>query len=134
LSAIAGGPVPLRADEYQRVPEIPDAIKARLNRAGTRPGLAVLTGSTRQDAQSLTQPVDCGPDLVVEFDDDQVLAFELRASERAAGPATAGLRELRDLRGDCFIAGVVLTTGRRSYTCEDRIHVMPLDRLWRPVG
>jgi predicted AAA+ superfamily ATPase len=100
-------------------------------------------GELRKQASWLDQPPTLGHwrtrdgvevDLVVEFDDGQVLAFEVKASERAAGPATAGLRELRDLLGDRFIAGVVLTTGRRSYTYDDRIHVMPLDRLWRPVG
>lgn len=27
----------------------------------------------------------------------------------------------------------MLTTGSRSYTYEDRLHVMPIDRLWTPV-
>jgi len=44
------GEAPLCIDEYQHVPQVLDAFKARLNREGTRPGLAVLTGSTRQDA------------------------------------------------------------------------------------
>lgn len=37
-------------DEYQRAPDVLDAIKARLNRDGSRPGTAVITGPTRQDA------------------------------------------------------------------------------------
>ena len=41
---------PVCLDEYQRAPAVLDAIKARLNREGTRPGTAVLTGSTRHDA------------------------------------------------------------------------------------
>lgn len=50
---------PLCVDEYQHVPIILDAIKARTNRDGAQPGTAVLTGSTRQNAlprtaQSLT--------------------------------------------------------------------------------
>jgi len=40
----------LCVDEYQHVPLVLDAIKARMNRDGARPGTAVLTGSTRQDA------------------------------------------------------------------------------------
>ncbi|MFC7280277.1 AAA family ATPase [Paractinoplanes rhizophilus] len=40
----------LCVDEYQHAPLILDALKARLNREGTLPGTAVLTGSTRQDA------------------------------------------------------------------------------------
>ena len=56
--AFVAGPSPVFVDEYQRVPEILDAIKAELNR-DFRPGRFVLTGSTRFDAvpraaQSLT--------------------------------------------------------------------------------
>lgn len=48
-------------------------------------------------------------DLVVERDDGAIVAF-------AAGEA--------------FLAGVALHLGERSYTYEDRLHVMPVDRLW----
>ena len=44
-----------------------------------------------------------------------------------------GLRKLRDALGDRWITGVALSTSLRSRTFEDRLHVMPLDRLWRPV-
>lgn len=37
-------------DQYQKVLDILDAIKARLNREGTPAGTAVLAGSTRHDA------------------------------------------------------------------------------------
>ena len=30
-------------------------------------------------------------------------------------------------------SGIILTTGTRSYTYADRLHVMPIDRLWTPV-
>lgn len=50
LSSIVSGPAPLCVDEYQRVPDLLDALKARLNREGSRPGTAVIAGSTRQDA------------------------------------------------------------------------------------
>lgn len=58
LGAYTALPAPVCIDEYQKVPEVLDAIKARLNRV-TRPGSFVLTGSTRHDAlpraaQSLT--------------------------------------------------------------------------------
>lgn len=48
----AGSPVCI--DEYQRVPDILDALKARLNREGSLAGTAVITGSTRQDALPVT--------------------------------------------------------------------------------
>lgn len=71
-------------------------------------------------------------DLVAEFDDGQVVVFEVKANQRATGTDVSGLRQLRDALGPRFRAGVVLTTGQRTYTYDDRIHVMPLDRLWRP--
>lgn len=72
-------------------------------------------------------------DLVIEFANGEVLAFEVKANERIAGKDFRALRQLRDLVGDRFIAGVALTTGSRSYTLEDRLHVIPIDRLWRNV-
>ena len=72
-------------------------------------------------------------DFVIEFDDGRVLAFEVKASERISGADFRGLRKLRDALGERLIAGVAFNTGLRSYTFEDRLHVMPLDRLWRPV-
>lgn len=73
-------------------------------------------------------------DLVVEFDDGRILAFEVKAGERITGKDLKGLTRVRELVGDRFVAGVALSTGARSYsTDEDRIHVMPIDRLWMPV-
>ena len=72
-------------------------------------------------------------DFVAEFDDGGVIAFEVKANERVVGKELRGLRKLRDAVGDRFIAGVALSTGPRSYTYEDRIHIMPIDRLWRPI-
>ncbi|NCD20610.1 MAG: ATP-binding protein, partial [Actinobacteria bacterium] len=54
LAAVVARATPLFVDEYQRVPDILDAIKARLNREGSLPGTAVITGSTRQDALPAT--------------------------------------------------------------------------------
>ena len=70
-------------------------------------------------------------DLVAEFDDGGVVAFEVKANERAMKPNFVGLEQLRQAVGTRFRGGVVFTTGRRSYTYSDRIHVLPIDRLWR---
>ncbi|GAB3169081.1 ATP-binding protein [Myceligenerans halotolerans] len=70
-------------------------------------------------------------DLVLEIDDGRVIAFEIKAAARVSGNDLRGLAKLRDLLGDAFVAGVALYTGARSYTYEDRLHVMPIDRLWR---
>lgn len=71
-------------------------------------------------------------DLVIEADDGRVVAFEIKAASRARRTDFTGLRQLRDHLGTMFTAGIVLYTGLRSYTYEDRLHVMPIDRLWRP--
>jgi len=73
-------------------------------------------------------------DFIIEFDDGAVLAFEVKAKERISGADFKGLRKLREALGERLIAGVALNTGVRSYTFEDRLHVMPLDRLWLPAG
>lgn len=72
-------------------------------------------------------------DLILEFEDGRVLAFEAKASERVSSKGFRGLRRLRDALGDRLIAGVALALGSRSYTLEDQLHVMPVDRLWRTV-
>jgi predicted AAA+ superfamily ATPase len=69
-------------------------------------------------------------DLVLEADDGGVIGFEVKASSRVAGDDFAGLRKLRDTLGASFIAGVALYAGPRSYTYDDRLHVMPIDRIW----
>lgn len=59
-----------------------------------------------------------------------VIAIEVKAGTRVVGRDLGGLRVIRDALGDAFIAGAILHTGSRSYTAEDRIHVLPVDRLW----
>ncbi|SLM93314.1 ATPase [Brachybacterium nesterenkovii] len=54
LAASVRAGAPICIDEYQRVPDILDALKARLNREGSPPGTAIITGSTRQDALPAT--------------------------------------------------------------------------------
>ena len=101
-----------------------------------------VAGEIRKQMSWMDEPTSLGHwrtsdgaevDLVVEFDDGGVLAFEVKANARATAPDFRGLKQLRDLLGSRFLAGVVLTTGGRSYNYDDRIHVMPIDRLWTPV-
>lgn len=76
-------------------------------------------------------------DLVLEFEDGRLLALEVKAGERISGKNFRGLNKLRDAFGSRFLAGVVLVLGPRSYSLSaesERMHVMPIDRLWRPVG
>lgn len=69
-------------------------------------------------------------DLIIERDDGGIVAFEVKAAARVPGEDFRGLRKLRDLLGKAFVAGAVLYTGTRAYTMEDRLHVLPIDRLW----
>ncbi len=101
-----------------------------------------VVGEIRKQASWLSEPVTLGHwrtsagvevDLVIESDDGSVVALEVTANERARGADFRGLEQLREDLGTRFTAGVVLTTGRRSYTYDDRLHVMPIDRLWTPV-
>lgn len=71
-------------------------------------------------------------DLVLEADDGSVIAFEIKAAARVSGDDFAGLRKLRDTLGTSFTAGVALYAGARTYTYDDRLHVMPIDRIWAP--
>ncbi|MGO9248913.1 MAG: AAA family ATPase [Solirubrobacteraceae bacterium] len=141
-------------DEYQHVPAVLDAIKAQLNRE-LRPGRYVITGSTRYDAlpiaaQSLTGrlhlltvwPLTQGEidgarenllAALLERNDGGVFAFEVKAAGQVAGRDMRHLRKLRDALGERFLTGVALYTGARAYNFEDRLHVMPIDRIWTPV-
>jgi uncharacterized protein len=68
---------------------------------------------------------------VLERDDGGVVGVEVKAAGRVTAADFRGLALLRDLVGEAFIGGVVLYLGERSYGFADRLHVMPLDRLWR---
>lgn len=70
-------------------------------------------------------------DLVIETDDGSVAGVEVKAAGRVPGKEFRGLRTLRDELGDAFVGGVVLYTGARSYSYDDRLHVLPIDALWR---
>lgn len=102
-----------------------------------------VAGEIRKQLSWLNVPSEMGHwrrvnrdevDVVVEFSDGRVLAFEVKAADRVQPNDIKGLRILRDSLGSRFVAGVVFTLGNRSYSAEDRLHVMPVDRLWRPNG
>jgi predicted AAA+ superfamily ATPase len=102
-----------------------------------------VVGELRKQVSWLDEQVSTGHwrthdgdevDYIIEFNNGQVLAFKVKANERVSGADLKGLRTLRDTLGDRFVAGVALSTGLRSFTCEDRLHVMPVDRLWTPIS
>ncbi|NLT05211.1 MAG: ATP-binding protein [Solirubrobacterales bacterium] len=71
-------------------------------------------------------------DLVLERDDGAVVAIEVKAGERVRSSDLGGMRKLRSALGDRFLRGVVLHLGPRAYPVEDRVHAVPVDRLWSP--
>ena len=68
-------------------------------------------------------------DLVLERDDGQVVAFEVKAGSRIHGEDVRGIHELRGKLGQRLAAAIILYTGTYSYVHEG-IAVLPLDRLW----
>jgi uncharacterized protein len=69
-------------------------------------------------------------DLVLERDDGGILAFEVKTGGQVAGRDMRHLRKLRDALGDRFLVGIALYTGTRAYNLDDRLHAIPIDRLW----
>lgn len=69
-------------------------------------------------------------DLVIERTDGSIVAFEVKAASRVDRRDARGLRALRETLGDGFLFGFVICTGEMSYRLEDRIAVIPADRLW----
>lgn len=70
-------------------------------------------------------------DLVLERDDGDVIAFEIKSGTRVHGDDLRGIRALRARLGDRLIAAIVLYTGALSYTHDDGTQVVPLDTLWK---
>lgn len=69
-------------------------------------------------------------DLVLERRDGGVIGIEVKASGQIRDDDLTGLRELRSLLGDQFVQGLALYFGPYSHQAEDRIAVLPVDRLW----
>jgi predicted AAA+ superfamily ATPase len=69
-------------------------------------------------------------DVILEHEDGSLVGIEVKAAARVPGDDFRALRKLRTAAGDLFRAGIVLHLGQRSYTYEDRLHAMPIDRLW----
>jgi uncharacterized protein len=69
-------------------------------------------------------------DLVLERDDGQVIAFEIKAGSRISGEDLRGLRQLKDRLGSRLAEAIILHTGVHAYMHDNWIRVLPLDRLW----
>lgn len=69
-------------------------------------------------------------DLVLERHDGAVIGFEIKSGDHVDAKQLSGLRKLRDRLGSAFIAGVAFHLGSRGFPVDDRIHALPLERLW----
>ncbi len=73
-------------------------------------------------------------DVVVELFDGSIVAFEVKTRSQVNAKDLSGFRVLRELLGDQFRAGIVLTTGTHSGRLDDRLYTCPIDRLWHRVN
>ena len=69
-------------------------------------------------------------DLVLERHDGAVVAIEVKTGDHVTGKQLDPLRALRERLGSSFIAGIAFHLGPVGYAAEDRIHVLPVERLW----
>lgn len=95
-------------------------LRAELSIAETRPRLYHLR--QEQGRREI--------DLIAELGAERVIGIEVKADSAPGQPAASHLAWLRDELGDRFIAGVVLHTGKRSYTLGERISAAPICTLW----
>lgn len=68
---------------------------------------------------------------MLERDDGQVIAFEIKAGSRIGTEDLHGLHQLNQRLGDRLEEAIILYTGTHAYQHDGWITVLPLDRLWR---
>ncbi|WP_448760528.1 ATP-binding protein [Actinomyces oricola] len=69
-------------------------------------------------------------DLVAELADGRVIALEVKASSSYRAEQFRGLRYLRDVLGERFVAGIVLGTAGEGYQYAERLWGLPISTLW----
>jgi hypothetical protein len=69
-------------------------------------------------------------DLVLERDDGQVIAFEIKAGTRIGRDDLRGLRLLKDRLGPRLQESVILYTGDYAYRQDGWIQILPLSQVW----
>ena len=69
-------------------------------------------------------------DLICEIENSRIFGIEVKASATLYNSDFKGLQLLRDKLGDNFLGGIILHLGTHSYTKEDRLYAIPLDRIW----
>jgi uncharacterized protein len=69
-------------------------------------------------------------DLVLERDDGQVIALEIKAGTRISREYLRGLQTLKDRLGPRLQQAIVFYTGEHKYRHDGWIWILPLDQLW----
>lgn len=69
-------------------------------------------------------------DVLIEFHDGKVIALEVKASSTVRPQHLTGLRKMRELLGDRFLAGIVLNTAQQAHALGDRLAALPVAALW----
>jgi uncharacterized protein len=69
-------------------------------------------------------------DVVLETPDGRVAGVEVKAAASVSTADFRGLRTLRDLAGDGFVAGVVLYCGTQTLPFGERLWAVPMAALW----
>jgi hypothetical protein len=69
-------------------------------------------------------------DVVLERRGGQLVGVETKASASLSKRDFRGLEELRDSRGEDFVAGVVLYAGEQTLPFGDRMWALPVSALW----
>jgi hypothetical protein len=69
-------------------------------------------------------------DAVLERRGGQLVGVEMKTAATPAREDFRGLEELRDSRGEDFVAGVLLHCGEQTLPFGDRLWALPVSALW----
>ncbi len=70
-------------------------------------------------------------DIVIEQPSGAIAGVEIKASATVKPTDFGGLRKLKKAAGDRFARGIVLYDGETSAPFGERLHAVPISRLWR---
>jgi predicted AAA+ superfamily ATPase len=74
-------------------------------------------------------------DVIAEVADGRIVGIEVKAAGEVASRDFKGLRALKEMVGDHFVAGMILYQGTTTVPFGDGLFATPLDRLWaEPQG
>lgn len=68
--------------------------------------------------------------FVLELADGRVAGIDVKAGQTASPADFEGLRLLRELAGDRFVKGILLTCGEETRPAESQIWAVPISALW----